>query len=244
MASNPPGACCISTHFHDGKAAGKFETVFGLDTYVSGSGALSVVILTDIYGHKYNNVLLIADEFAKAGYLVYIPDILKGDPVPATQEDLSQWIGEHPVEVTDPIVDGFLSALRKKVGGGFIGVVGYCYGGRYSIRQIGDKGHADAAAVAHPSLVQIEEVKAIKKPLLISAAEVDPIFTTELRHKTEETLVDIGATYELDLFSGVLHGFAVRGDIKHEPTLYAMKKALADQLAWFARFDRSGKSHV
>lgn len=240
MASKAPGACCVETNFHEGKPVGLYETVFGLDTYVTGhnnSDERSIVILTDIYGHKYNNVLLIADQLSKsAGYKVYIPDILKGDPAIAGL-DLSQWLPNHTNEITKPIVDGFLKELRAKVGEkAFIGAIGYCFGAKYSIQQIAADGYLTAAAVAHPSFVLIDEVKQVKKPLLISAAETDPIFPIELRHETEKVLVDIKAQYQIDLFSGVSHGYSVRGDLSNEEVRYAADKTLTDQIQFFARF--------
>lgn len=241
MASNPPGACCIETNFHEGSPIGKHQTVFGLDTYVTGtenSDNRVLVILSDIYGHRYNNTLLVADQLAKlGGYKVYIPDILENDPVPASHGDLGPWLKKHPAEVTRPIVDGFLKSLRERIGSkAFVGVVGYCFGAKYSIQQIAADGYANAAAVAHPSFVTIEEVEQIKKPLLISAAETDPIFTTELRHKTEATLANIKARYQIDLFCGTVHGYAVRGDPKDPVVRYAMSKTIADQVQWFAQF--------
>lgn len=241
MASNAPGACCLETNFHEGSPIGKFETVFGLPTYVTGASnpeSRVIVILSDIYGHDYNNVLLIADQLAKSGkYQVYIPDILKGDPVPSPHGDLGPWLENHTAEITTPIVQGFLSGLREKIGSSaFIGLIGYCFGAKYAIQQIGATGLADAAAVAHPSFVSIEEVEAIKKPLLISAAETDPIFPVELRYQTEASLAKIKAKYQITLFSGVVHGFAVRGDINDADVKYAMEKTVADQLQWFSLF--------
>lgn len=241
MASKAPGACCIESNFHEGQPVGKFETVFNLDTYVTGhnnSDSRSIVILTDIYGHKYNNVLLVADQLAKsAGYKVYIPDILKGDPVPASHGDLSPWLKNHSNEITKPIVDGFMKELRAKIGSdAFVGAIGYCFGAKYAIQQIAADGHASAAAAAHPSFVDLEEVKQIKKPLIISAAETDPIFPADLRHQTENALAEIKATYQIDLFSGVSHGFAVRGDLTNPEVRYAADKALTDQIQFFARF--------
>lgn len=127
--------------------------------------------------------------------------------------------------------------MREQIGSEtFLGVIGYCYGAKYAIQQIASDGYATAAAVAHPSFVTIEEVEAIKKPLLISAAETDPIFPVELRHQTEEALAKIKARYQLDLFSGVVHGYAVRGDIKDPVVKYAMTKTISDQVQWFAQF--------
>ena len=116
----------------------------------------------------------------------------------------------------------------------FLGGIGYCFGAKFAVQNLSTNGYLDAAAVAHPSFVSMEEVKAIKRPIIISAAETDQVFTPELRHQTEDELAKLeGVRYQVDLFSGVTHGFAVRGDIKNPIVRYAKEKVLADQLAFF-----------
>lgn len=36
---------------------------------------VAILLLTDILGHKFNNLQLIADQFAKNGYFVVMPDL-------------------------------------------------------------------------------------------------------------------------------------------------------------------------
>lgn len=235
MASNPPGKCCTEFVYHEGSPEGSHKTLYGLDTYVTGTSSDKyIVILTDIYGNKFNNVLLIADLLAKrSGFKVYIPDILKNDPLKNFAE-LAEWRKLHSPEITRPIVDGFLGKLREDVGSSaFVGVIGYCFGAKYALHQITESGPASAAAIAHPSFVDIEEVAAIRKPILISAAETDQIFPAELRHQTEEKLIEIKATYLITLFGGVLHGYAVRADVTDPKVKYAMNKTLQDQILFF-----------
>ncbi|KAI5949215.1 hypothetical protein KGF57_004813 [Candida theae] len=235
MASNPPGQCCTEGTFHEGKPVGAFKEIFGLDTYTVGeeSSDKIIVIVTDIFGNHFNNTLLIADTIAKSGYKVLIPDILKGDPV-KEGDDLQAWLKKHTLEITEPIVDGFLSKVKSELKPKFLGSIGYCFGAKYVVRNLTGSGPLDAGAVAHPSFVAIEEVKAIKKPLIISAAETDQIFTPELRRETVDALSKLdGVRYEITLFSGTTHGFAVRGDTSDPIVKYAKEKALNDALYFF-----------
>lgn len=238
MASNAPSDCCLKLSFHEGTPKGSHKQIFGLDTYQVGEqhgNDRVIVILTDIYGHKLQNVLLIADELSKSGYQVLIPDILKGEPVDGSIP-LPEWLKKHPSEVTQPIVSAFLDQLTKEYNPKFVGGIGYCYGAKYVIQELSKSGRFTAGAVAHPSFVDIEEVRVITNPILISAAETDGIFPPELRHETEKVLAEIGARYQLDLFSGVEHGFAVKGDVKDPLVKYAREKVLSDQLVWFSQF--------
>lgn len=215
MASNPPGACCLKKSDHEGTPIGVHKELYGLNTYVSGdlTSKKLIVIITDIYGNHLNNVLLIADEFGKKGYKVYIPDVLKGDDAVENVTDLPAWLPNHSNEITRPIVESFLDNLYKGESFDFLGLVGYCFGAKYVVQQLTKDSRVTAGAIAHPSFVSVEEVEAVAKPLIISAAETDPIFPEDLRYKTEDILRKTGVHYQIDLFSGVAHGYSVRGDI-------------------------------
>ncbi|CAI4055570.1 hypothetical protein SUVZ_01G0140 [Saccharomyces uvarum] len=245
MASHQPGKCCFEGIYHEGTPNGRHEEIFGLDTYVTGSASPEgkvIVIMTDVFGNRFNNILLTADQFASAGYKVFIPDILFGDPIPLDKPiDRNAWMQRHSPEVTKKIIDGFTKSLKHKYDPKFIGVVGYCFGAKFAVQHINsEEGLANAAAIAHPSFVSIEEIEAIGsgKPLLISAAEEDHIFPADLRHLTEEKLKEIHAIYQIDLFSGVSHGFAARSDITKPAVKYAKEKALLDQIYWFNHFSK------
>lgn len=247
MASKMLGQCCFKGFYRKGETKGLHKDIFGVDSYVVGLENPSdkvVVIMTDVYGNRLNNVLLTADQIAESGYQVYVPDILFNNPaldlnVPL---DIPAWMASHPVDRAHNLVTKYLSDLRKHVNPKFVGIIGYCYGAKFAIKQIDSaSGIVDACAIAHPSLVTIEDVAAIGKPLLISAAEEDAIFPEEMRHLTEAKLKEIGARYEIDLFSGVEHGFASRGDVSNPVVKFAMNKALADQLYWFDHFASGGQ---
>lgn len=78
-----------------------------------------------------------------------------------------------------------------------------------------------------------EELAAISGPLSIAAAEVDNIFTTEQRHKSEEILKETKLPYQINLFSGVEHGFAVRGDLSNRTIKFAQNQAFRQAITWF-----------
>ncbi len=242
MASKPPGKCCLEGHFKTGNPIGSDVKLYGIPSYTVGDESLKsekiVIIFPDIYGYDFINVRLIADQFAKAGYYTIIPDILEGDSAVFGKTNLQEWLAKHSPEkvrkISDVVIDGIIGEHQPK----FIGTVGYCFGAKFVIQYLGtDK--IQAGAVAHPSFVTIDEVAAVKNPLLINAAETDHIFTPELRVQTEAKLKEIGARYFLTLGSGISHGFAVRGDDNDPVVKFAKDKALADQITWFNVFSGS-----
>ncbi|KAI5955108.1 hypothetical protein KGF54_001669 [Candida jiufengensis] len=233
MASNPPGECCVTATLHEGTPIGSHEQLYGLKTYVVGESESVIVILTDIYGNEFNNVLLIADEFSKIGYKVLIPDILKGDPL-KPGEQLQKWIPQHTPDITNPIVENFVKQVKTDLKPKFLAGVGFCFGAKYAILNGSNKSSLlDVIGISHPSFVALEEVEDINVPITIQAAETDPVFTRDLRHKSEEQLFNIKARYEIDLFSHVVHGWVVKGSIDDLIVKYAKERAISNKIAFF-----------
>ena len=158
-----------------------------------------------------------------------------GDPIKSSDER-QKWLEKHSSEKTRPIVDDFLAQLTKEKTPKSLFGIGYCFGAKYCIQNLSKDGYFTAGAVAHPSLVSVEEVNAIVKPILISAAEIDKSFTEELRNKTIKILAANKIRYQLDLFLGVSHGFAVRGDLNVPEVKYSKEKVLIDQVYFFSQF--------
>ena len=97
---------------------------------------------------------------------------------------------------------------------------------------------------AHPSFVTEEELAAITGPLSIAAAETDNIFPVEQRHKSEEILRTTNVPWQINLFSGVEHGFAVRGDLNNPEVKFAQNGAFNQALAWFDQHLTSPKASL
>lgn len=106
-------------------------------------------------------------------------------------------------------------------------------GAKYVVRFLTTGKGLSVGFVAHPSFVQEVELAAITGPLSIAAAEVDSIFTTEQRHRSEEILIETKQQYQMTLFGGCEHGFAVRGDISKKHQKFAKEQAFLQAVMWF-----------
>lgn len=116
----------------------------------------------------------IADQFAANGYFTIIPDVFNGNTVPfnpGPDFDFPSWkANKMPREPTvDPIYATVIKHLRGELGVKRLGGVGYCFGGKYVCRWL-KEGGLDAGFTAHPSFVEVEELKGIRGPLSIAAA--------------------------------------------------------------------------
>ena len=114
------------------------------------------------------NTRLIADQYAANGYFAVIPDLFQGDAAPISPPqgwDMWAWLRGppgHGIACVDPVVKTTLAELREKYGCKFIGAAGYCFGAKYVIRHLHPgQGGIDVGFVAHPSLVEADELAAI-----------------------------------------------------------------------------------
>ncbi|RFU80748.1 esterase lipase [Trichoderma arundinaceum] len=191
----------------------------------------------------YPNSQLLADSFAAKGYTTLIPDVFNGDAVPINKFaniDLMSWLTKgsdgmnpHTIEQVDPIIVAGIKALRE-LGIHRVGGVGYCFGAKYVLRHF--KNGIEVGFIAHPSFVEEDELAALSGPLSIAAAETDPIFPVKMRQKSEEILIKTGQPYQINLFSGVEHGFGIRGDPAVKIEKFAKEQAFNQAIAWFDEF--------
>jgi len=248
MASNPPSTCCTVGVKHDGEPTGTSTKITdGIEAYIAEPKGKTVhkdtaiLFLPDVIG-IWQNSQLIADQYAANGYYTLIPDLFNGDAMTLNRPegfDFQAWLTKgtggnnpHTYEAVDPIVEKSIKWLQEK---GFkkIGAVGYCFGAKYVVRFLPKGKGIDVGYAAHPSFVEESELAAISGPFSISAAETDQIFTTEKRHKSEAILIETKQPYQINLFSGVSHGFSVRCDLTKKQEKFAKEQAFLQAVTWF-----------
>ncbi|PGH13602.1 hypothetical protein AJ79_03595 [Helicocarpus griseus UAMH5409] len=242
MASNPPGPCCLMGFKHEGTPKGEMKKIGNISTYFTDRSDAkntdkAIIYLSDIFGISHNGKLL-ADKFAEQGYFTVYPDLLHGDHVASPEDyhsgkvDMVDWTSRHGPETVDPIIQSTIDYLRNTVCIQKIAAVGYCFGGKYVARFLMD-GKIDSGYTAHPSFITEEELAAIQKPLSIVAAEDDTIFPREKRIESESILVKTKQRFQINLISGVQHGFAVRADLSAPGSRFAMEAAFVQAVMWF-----------
>jgi dienelactone hydrolase len=94
----------------------------------------AIVFLTDIFG-IFPNSQLLADEFAKSGYLTVIPDLFQGDQISVAdmesgKANLGAWLPNHQTANVDPVVEASIKYVRETLGVKKVGAVGYCFGAK------------------------------------------------------------------------------------------------------------------
>ncbi|OBT41463.1 hypothetical protein VE00_08075 [Pseudogymnoascus sp. WSF 3629] len=245
VLAKPSGPCCLNGTIHKGEAKGKFVTLSGVETYVGmpkNPNGHILLYFPDVWG-MFPNGLLIMDGFADAGYLVLGMDYFRGDPVWKHRKDrhdnsdpnfdYEAWKKKHTA-FADENVPKWVSAVKEKYGEDKTkyACVGYCFGAPYVCNELAGN-TVTAGAFAHPAFLKEHHFFNLKKPLFLSCAEVDHTFGTPSRRRALEILQTEKKPYQLQLFSGVQHGFALRGDLENPYERYVKEQSLKGIVEWF-----------
>ncbi|KAI0290631.1 Alpha/Beta hydrolase protein [Multifurca ochricompacta] len=235
-----PRECCTRTVQHTGTATGSFEVLANVNTYLARSPSNDgqdkhsriIFFFPDVFGPLYINNQLLIDYFASNGYLVVAPDYFEGDIFDQIRSqpgfDLFDWATKKLTRGKE-IIPGWIKAIKAKYG--------YCFGAPFTLEAAATD-LVVAAAIAHPSFLNEDHFKNVKKPLFLSCAEVDQQFPLESRHRAETILAENKAVYHFQLFGGVSHGFAVKGDPDVPNEKFAKEESARSIIRWFDRFSK------
>ncbi|KAJ9602715.1 hypothetical protein H2200_012909 [Cladophialophora chaetospira] len=243
--AKPSADCCLKGNLHEGEPRGKIETIAGVETYISAPQGKNngniVLYFPDVWGF-FNNGFLVMDGFADAGYLTVGLDYFRGDPVwkyrksrddPAPGFDYEAWKKKHTAYANE-VVPGWVEAVKAQFGKPTTkyACVGYCFGAPYVMDELA-RDIVTAGAFAHPAFLKEEHFRKANKPLFLSCAETDHTFPTEARNRAIDILREDKKHYNLQLFSGVEHGFALRCNMDKPYERYVKEESLRAIAEWF-----------
>jgi dienelactone hydrolase len=239
-----------------------------------------IVIYSDIFGLLLPNNKLIADSYAKSGeWLVYLPDFFKGDPmglkladvlIPvdaskqsgfqkytgflANMPSFIMWSTRHKYATTNQVCMDFLRALRHAaLPDQKIGMVGFCWGGRYAIRAGLEKNMidmngkkvplVDAVVALHPSnLAFPDDIETPVVPMSFGWGQEDSFVSIEQKAKVEEIHAkDKKEGKELPeiehkVYQPGRHGFSVRGNPDDPLERACLEESVTQALNWLGRW--------
>ncbi|KAI0923190.1 hypothetical protein AcV7_005773 [Taiwanofungus camphoratus] len=253
-------ADCITGNIHSGTPVGEEITLAGLPTYATGDGSSKRIVIfgVDIFGWKFVNTRLLADEYASRGFYVLVPDLFGGYELPQWTLSAGDPVNETPTffqrAIVRPLslfvlapfllrnskaaqsskISGQLTELRKSHPDAKIGFVGFCWGGRYAITM---SGAFDATVACHPSLVKPAELNDIVHPISFALAETDHQFDAKRGEEAEKLLEEKGTTdFEVVVYKGVNHGWTIRCNLADKEKKEARDKAREQAIAWFEKY--------
>lgn len=162
---------------------------------------------------------------------------------------LGPWLLRHREAIARPLVEAFIADVRSIPGTEKLGVVGFCWGGRYAILAAqkpfsGKEGKGvDAAYSAHPSLCAIPgDFEDVSVPLSIALGEKDSYLGVSEVRKIEDIMQKKRngsggekCEGEVVVYKDQVHGFALRGDQQNEVDKKALDDAAKQGIEFFKK---------
>jgi carboxymethylenebutenolidase len=168
-----------------------------------------------------------AERLASHGYAVLLPNLYyrHGPAAPLDFETERDRMMEMVRSVTNAAIVkdtkaflGFLD-MQSSVGGPKIGAVGYCMGGALVLTVAGNFPERVAAGASfHGARLATDAPDSphllaprMAGEIYVGVSEIDPYLEPGETERLEAALKDAGATYAVEIYPGVRHGFAVPG---------------------------------
>jgi dienelactone hydrolase len=260
-------ANCVRAFVREGKPSGELISLRSDDgamapAYLKRAPAGSptptptILIVTDVFGYRFKNSQVLADEYAARGFNVIVPDIFKGGGIDGDStaplmdvEKASFFSAAGTVcsfvpslvsflwangsrAVMQPRVQALARSAREKAielggPGAKMGAVGFCFGGPYAVLLAKTPGLIDAWAGVHPSGLAV--------PADLQGLGAAPGFfaLSEHDHMITRAVADkmkaALPAAEVAWYTGVSHGFAVRGP----PSADKMREKCAEDVCAF-----------
>lgn len=180
-----------------------------------GTPRAAIIVIQEIFGVN-EGIRKKCDGWAAKGYMAIAPDLfwrlepgieLDAD-VPEQFQQALAWMGKFDQDKGVADIESTIQAVRAELGGGKVGAVGFCLGGRLAYMTAA---RTDIDASVGYYAVGIDgllgEKHAIAKPLMLHIPEADHFVSPEVQAKMHEGLDDHPKVTLYD-YPGEDHGFA------------------------------------
>ncbi|KAJ0531120.1 putative dienelactone hydrolase, alpha/Beta hydrolase [Helianthus annuus] len=229
-----PECCKNPPAISSGGESGEVLQIASLNSYVSGKpdSKIAVLLVSDVYGYEAPKLRQVADKVASAGYYAVVPDFFNGDPM-TSEYEIDDWLRKHTPEQVVEFAKPLIQALKEK-GITRVGAAGFCWGAKVVV-ELAKYGEIQVAALLHPSLVTLDDIKGVRVPIAILGAELDKQSPPELIKEFEAALVANEVYHFVKIYPGVGHGWTIRYNDDDAAEVKSAEEAHQDLVNWFVK---------
>ena len=209
VASTEPVLAVQSRAIQYGEQDGEALTGF-LAMPEGGASDLPAVIVIHEWWGLNDNIRRVTERLAGEGYRALAVDLYRGEvaPDPKTAMRLSSGLRKQGEQTDDNLLQAY--AFLNDGGAPRIGVIGWCLGGRWSLRTallLPDQ--VDATVIYYGSLVtDPEQLETLQMPVLGNFGGADPIIPQADIQAFEGTLRELGKQVDVKVYPGAKHAFS------------------------------------
>jgi len=206
------------------------------------AGAPGILVIQEWWGLN-DNIRAMASRLAGEGYVALAVDLYEGevaeDPDRA-RELMSRAMGQE-ARLEDNLRQAY-AYLVEEQGAERVGVIGWCFGGGWSLQtalMLPDE--IDATVIYYGRLVtDRERLATLRMPILGFFGDLDQGIPVDQVHEFEAVLEDLGKDASITVYEGANHAFANPSGTRYVPE--AAEDAWAKTLAFFDRNLRQAPS--
>jgi carboxymethylenebutenolidase len=209
-------------------------------TAAGAAGAPGLIVIHEWWGLN-DNVETMARMFAHAGYAALAVDLYGGRAAddPAQARALVEDVTAHPEVALDNLRQA-RAFLGDELGAQRVGVIGWCFGGGWSLQTaLAMPGQIGAAVIYYGRLVaDRDELAKLQAPVLgLFGAEDQGIPVADVR-AFETALGELGKDATIHVYEGAGHAFANPSGTRYQPE--AARDAWEKTLAFLAKHLKGG----
>lgn len=178
-----------------------------------------VIVIHEWWGLN-DNIRSAADRLAGEGYVALAVDLYDGAAatVPKEAMKLMSNLTENQARADENLRQAY-AYLDEEVGAPRVGSIGWCLGGRWSLRTaILLPDALDAAVIYYGTVVTDEaQLAPLAMPVLGNFAEDDPIIPLETVDAFRTAMQNLGKDVDIKVYAGAKHAFSNPSGMAYDP---------------------------
>jgi carboxymethylenebutenolidase len=174
------------------------------------TGDLPAVIVIHEWWGLNDSIRQVTERLAGEGYRALAVDLYRGEVAdePKTAMGLSRNLSEQGEQGEDNLLQAY--AFLSEGGAPRVGVIGWCLGGRWSLRTallLPDQ--VDATVIYYGRLItDPEQLETLQMPVLGNFGGADPIIPQANIEAFEGTMRELGKEVDIKVYPGAKHAFS------------------------------------